>query len=68
MWQKSFCEAMRGVMVEILKEKIRSKWGAKMQKEGDAVINAMEAQWQAMLAQGKAGHQFKEEMRNIILS
>ena len=54
MWSSSFMQAMKAVQVELLKAKIQKAWGAKMDKAADAVIEAMGAQWQSMLAQAKA--------------
>jgi len=66
-WQKSFCEAMHGAMVDILKEKIKARWGEKLSIEADAIINSKESQWHSLLAQAKAKAEFHEEIKKVIL-
>jgi hypothetical protein len=67
-WSESFCKAMSEVQVEILKAKIKKSWGADMEKVGDAVIESMGAQWQAMLTGAKAHVDLRENIKNVFLS
>ena len=59
-WSGSFCQAMSEVQVEILKQKIKKSWGAEMEKVSDAVIEAMGAEWFAMLSKAKAHVDLRE--------
>jgi hypothetical protein len=67
-WSGSFCRAMQEVQVEILKQKIKKAWGAELEKVGDAVIEAMGAQWQAMLSQAKAHVDLRENIKKAFFS
>ncbi len=67
-WSGSFCEAIQEVQVEILKAKIKKAWGPEMEQVGDAVIEAMGAQWQAMLTQAKAHVDLRENIKKVFLS
>ncbi len=67
-WSGSFCDAMHEIQVEILKQKIKKAWGAEMEKVGDAVVEAMGIQWQAMLSQGKAHVDLRENIKKVFLS
>ena len=67
-WSGSFCQAMQEVQVEILKQKIKKSWGTEMEKVGDAVIEAMGAQWQAMLSQAKAHVGLRENIKKAFFS
>ncbi len=67
-WSGSFCQAMTEVQVEILKAKIKKSWGAEMEKVGDAVLESMGAQWQAMLSKAKAHVDLKENIKKVFLS
>ena len=67
-WSSSFCTAMQEVQVEILKAKIKKAWGTEMEKVGDAVIETMGAQWQAMLSQAKAHVGLREGIKNVFFS
>lgn len=67
-WSGSFCQAMTEVQVEILKGKIKKAWGAEMEKVGDAVLEAMGAQWHAMLSKAKAHVDLKENIKKVFLS
>ncbi len=67
-WSGSFCQAMSELQVEILKAKIKKAWGAEMEKVGDAVIEAMGAQWFAMLAKAKAHVELKENIKKAFFS
>lgn len=67
-WSGNFCVAMKEVQVEILKQKIKKAWGAEMEKVGDAVIEAMGAQWHAMLSQTKAHVDLRENIKKAFLS
>ena len=67
-WSGSFCQAMTEVQVEILKQKIKKAWGADLEKVGDAVLEAMGAQWEAMLTQAKAHVDLRENIKKVFLS
>ena len=62
MWTGSFFQAMKAAQVEALKAKIQKAWGAKMDKAADAVLEAMGAQWQSMLAQSRAGSDLRQRL------
>jgi len=62
MWTCSFFTALKQAQVEMLKAKIQKAWGAKMDKASDAVLEAMGAQWQAMVAQSQASVGLKEKL------
>ena len=66
MWKQSFCCALKGVQVDILKEKIRQKWGPSLDKQAEAVIAAMGAHWMAMVANAKANCDLKESVKNAL--
>ena len=66
MWTCAFFEAKKQVCVEILKTKIQKAWGSKLDKTADAVLNAMEAEWKAMLAKGKAKMDLKDQMLKVM--
>ena len=66
LWKSSFCQALKEVKVEILKEKIKKAWGAKLDKSADAVLEAAEAQWNAALTKGKADLDLKEKIARIV--
>ena len=59
---------MHQVQVEILKEKIKKAWGTELDKVGDAVIETMGAQWQAMLNQAKAHVGLRESIKKVFFS
>ncbi len=65
MWNTSFFKAMGEVQVDVLKEKIRSTWGAVIDKEADAIIEAMGTHWQSILAQAKAQYDLREKIKKI---
>jgi hypothetical protein len=67
-WSQSFFQAMKGAQVDILKEKIRKNWGPVLDQQADAVLAAMGTHWHAMLAQGKAQAELRENMKNILKS
>ncbi len=67
-WSEAFCKAMTEVQVEILKQRIKKSWGSEMEKVGDAVIETMGAQWQAVLQQAKAHVGLREEIKNVFFS
>ena len=67
-WSASFCQAMTEVQVDILKEKIKKAWGSEMEKVGDAVLEAMGAQWHAMLKRAKAHVDLRENIKKVFLS
>lgn len=66
MWSSAFCAALKEVKVEILKAKIQKAWGPKLDKAGDAAVEAMGAQWQAMLAGSKAKCDFQSKLRALL--
>ena len=65
MWECSFFQALKGVQVDFLKEKIRKTLGAKMDKAADAIVESMGARWQSMLTQAKAKEEFQERLRSL---
>ena len=65
LWGCSFMQAMKEVQVELLKGKIQKAWGAKMDKAADAAVEAMGAQWQAMLSQAGAKAQFRQKLAGL---
>ena len=65
MWKGAFFQAMKETCVDILKGKIQKTWGSIMEKEADAVIQAMGTHWQSMLAQAKAQADLKETIKKI---
>lgn len=67
-WSGSFCQALSEVQVEILKQKIKKAWGTEMEKVGDAVLESMGAQWQAILSQAKAHVDLRENIKKAFLS
>ncbi len=67
-WSASFCQAMKEVQVEILKQKIKKAWGADMEKVGDAVLETMGAQWAAMLSQAKAHVGLRESIKKVFFA
>ena len=62
MWGSSFMKALQQVQVELLKERVRKAWGAKMEKAADAALDAMGAQWQAMVNKAGAEAQFRQRL------
>ena len=62
MWTGSFFKAMKAAQVETLKAKMLKAWGPKMDKAADAVIEAMGAHWQSMLAKGKADETLRQRL------
>jgi len=66
MWTCAFFEAKKQACVEVLKTKIQKVWGSKLEKTADAVLAAMDAEWKAALAKGKAKIDLKEQMLKIL--
>ena len=66
LWKSAFFQAMKEVHVDILKAKIQKAWGPKLEKSADAVLEAMETQWKSSLTKGKAQHDLKEKLKNIM--
>lgn len=62
---QAFFQAMKEVEVDLLKEKIKKAWGSNIEKQADAVITAMGAHWQALLAQAKAQGDLREAIKKI---
>lgn len=70
LWKDSFFQAMKQAQVETLKAKILKAWGPVIDKEADALIEAMGAKWEAMIAQVKAAeacNDFKGKIRDLWL-
>jgi hypothetical protein len=70
LWKDSFFQAMKQAQVETLKAKILKTWGPVIDKEADALIEAMGAKWEAMIAQVKAAEacgEFKGKIRDLWL-
>ncbi len=65
MWNSSFFKAMGEVQVDVLKEKIRSTWGSVIDKEADAIVQAMGTHWQSILAQAKAQCDLRENIKKV---
>jgi hypothetical protein len=65
MWTGSFFAAMKSIQVDLLKAKIQKAWGPKMDKAADAVLEAMGAQWQAMLAKAQADATLRERLETL---
>ncbi|QDQ42765.1 hypothetical protein [Methylacidiphilum kamchatkense] len=59
-------EAWEEVFKEILKEKIRAKWGAELENGAEHYVEAMDKSWQAKVAAAKALYEFKEGMIKAI--
>ena len=57
--------AMKELQVELLKAKIQKAWGPKLDKAADAAVEAMGAQWQAMLAQAQTKAQFRQKLAGL---
>lgn len=67
-WSGSFCDAMHEVQVEILKQRIKKAWGTEMEKVGDAVVESMGVQWQAMLSGAKAHVDLRENIKKVFFA
>ncbi|MBF0505086.1 MAG: hypothetical protein HQL14_08315 [Candidatus Omnitrophica bacterium] len=65
MWACSFHAAMKEVQVDILKAKIQKSWGAKLEKEANAVLEVMEAKWKSMQDVEHAKAKLKEKFHEI---
>lgn len=63
---KAFPHAMHAAMVDILKEKIKKSWGAKMEKEADAFIKVMDAQWSAAIKASMASYELRQDLKKIM--
>lgn len=59
--------AMTKAQVEILKEKIRQKWGAEFEKVADLILESKEAEWNEMMASSKSKHEFKEKFGALFM-
>ena len=66
LWKSAFFQAMKETHVEVLKEKIKKAWGDKLDKQADAVVEAMGIQWQSWLAAGKSKLDLKEKIAKIM--
>lgn len=67
MWHSAGCTAWSEVINEILKEKIRAKWGSELEKGAEAFVSAMGAGWQAKVAKAKAEAEFRKAIEKGIL-
>ncbi|TFE70416.1 hypothetical protein A7Q09_03810 [Methylacidiphilum sp. Yel] len=65
-FEETSSEAWEEVFKEILKEKIRAKWGAELEHGAAAYVEAMDKSWQAKVAAAKAQYEFKEGMIKAI--
>ena len=65
MWGKSFFCAMKELQVEIMKEKIKKAWGAKMDKAADIILEAMGAKWKAKLAEVSVRADVREKLARL---
>jgi hypothetical protein len=66
LWKKAFYEAMFAAHVDVLKDKIRKGWGARLDKTADAVLESMETQWHAALTKAKSDADLKEKIRQSL--
>lgn len=67
-WSASFCQAMQCTQVDILKEKIRQRWGDTMDQVADRVIDSMEVHWASVLQQAKARKDLRENVGHIFFA
>ncbi len=67
MWESAGCRVWREVVDEVLKEKIRARWGAQLEKGAEAFVAAMEAGWQAKIAKVKAQAEFRKAIEKGLL-
>lgn len=65
MWGKSFPGAMQAVIQDILKEKIRKAWGPMMEKEGDAVVEALGKSWKAHMETKHAAYDLRQNIKKV---
>lgn len=63
MWKKNFCIAMQSVAVDLLKEKIVAKWGDVLDKQAEATVEALGAQWCAKIQAAKAERGLREGIK-----
>jgi hypothetical protein len=63
---KAFPHAMHGAMVDILKEKIKKSWGPMMDKEADAFLKVMDAQWDAAIKSSMASYELRQDLKKIL--
>ncbi|MBF0593650.1 MAG: hypothetical protein HQL22_01635 [Candidatus Omnitrophica bacterium] len=63
---KAFPYAAHSVMVDIMKEKIRKSWGPKMEKEADAYLKVMEAQWSAAMQSTMSSYELRQDLKKIL--
>lgn len=64
MWKNSFCTAMQEVAVDLLKEKIVAKWGDTLDKQAEATVEALGAQWCAKIQAAKAECELREGIKS----
>ena len=65
LWTCSSFQALKEVQVELLKSRIHKAFGAKLEKAADAAVEALQGQWQSMLAQSKAKTDFRDRLRGL---
>lgn len=67
-WKGAFHLALEEVMLDVLKARIHKTFGPKLEKSADAIMDAMNAKWQAkiMMAQAETElwDRIKEDMLN----
>jgi hypothetical protein len=66
LWKCAFKEAMKQVMVDALKPKLQKMMGPKADKASDAVLEAMFAKWQSMIATEEAKTKLKDKLHSIM--
>lgn len=67
-WTGAFCQALTAVQAELLKDRIKKTWGPVLEKEADAVVQAMGVAWQSKLAFAKAQVGLRDQIRQILES
>ncbi len=65
MWSHSFFKAMQEVQIEMLKAKIQKGWGPMLEKEANAVIEAMDSKWKSMIAVEKAKGDLRAKFQEL---
>ncbi|ACD82819.1 hypothetical protein [Candidatus Methylacidiphilum infernorum] len=61
-WHEAACQAWEEVLKEILKEKIRLKWGAELERGAQAYVESMDKSWLAKITAAKAEQEFRQGM------
>lgn len=60
-WHEAACQAWEEVLKEILKEKIRLKWGAELERGAQAYVESMDKSWRLKLLRRKPNRSFAKE-------